>query len=538
MPSSFDLFSLIVILICSYVGIYYFRYFTRKNPLPGPLPLPLIGNLHLMKDLAKLGQRLEAEHGDIFEVYVGSERIIWVAREDSIQKILKPSVKTNFFQKASGSFSDGANELGFHTNGIRLNRNVAHWRFNSKALVQSVMSTQFLRELNGTTQQLFVKLSKYWLKCIKDQEKPIDLIEWLARFTAEVTLKRVANHSMALLDGYNARIFPNEIRTHDQILEAETSEELISYFHKLGGSLGFMTVIPSWIRHYVPGMIQQNKKSLSYKQYLDNFLLKLINQRRVQVANMKSNEEIGADLLGLLITTNTTLDENQISHGEDSRLLTDREIQGIMLEAFGAGSDTTAHSICYVTYYLSKNPKCLEKLLAEIKAVVGMDPDSPVPYEKLEKLIYLEAIIQETARLSSVSPVNIKQATNSDEIGGYTWPAGQVFFLNIQGLSYNSSVYANPEKFDPDRWLVKDDDAPGHFKLDRTKSYMFSRGLHMCPGRLMAMTQIKIFVLLLNRKFEIKLADENAILDTEFIVVNRCKELKVFLKPRAFGQVS
>ncbi len=85
-----------VYLSLSFVTIYvinfYFNYFRRPDKLPGPIPLPIIGNLHqYTNDLSVWGKWLQSNYGDIGEVWFGSERAIWIGGTKHLEKIFKPS---------------------------------------------------------------------------------------------------------------------------------------------------------------------------------------------------------------------------------------------------------------------------------------------------------------------------------------------------------------------------------------------------------------------------------------------------------------
>ncbi|KAG9289553.1 hypothetical protein G9A89_002326 [Geosiphon pyriformis] len=453
----------------------------KKNPLPGPLPLPIIGNLHQMGDPGKLGKKLYAKYGDIFEVYMGSERQIWVSKKDIVDKILAPSAKTNFFNK--GAYSDGLNEIGVHSNGILFNRNINSWRFNRKFAVQALTSIPYLKEIHETSQQQFTQVTNYWEKI--GSKTPINIVEWLECFTAEIVIKNTANHVVHLLEAYYTKHFPNFSQNTLEISLVKESQKLVDLLCAILGIVTYLMVFPHWVRHYIPGFKQYNDHCLKTKADLDERILKLIAKRRAEIAKLNPDQDRGLDLLSVLATTNTTLDTNQISKSEFERTLTDDEIRAIMIEMFVGATDSTAFSICYIIYYLNKYPHVLEKLRHEIFTILDKDPDSPIPYEKLEKFVYCEAVIFEVNRLITVVPVIPKQSNEADEIGGYNWKAGTVFYMNLQIINENPLLFPDPTKFDPERYLINNEEVPGEFKIDQKKVNMFSHGVHVCPGNTM-----------------------------------------------------
>ncbi|CAG8732985.1 7379_t:CDS:1, partial [Funneliformis mosseae] len=106
MPSLFltmttmDWITVSSMVIGAYVLRYYYNYFTRKNPLPGPIPFPFVGNLlQLGLDIPKVARHLDLKYGNISEAYFGSQRSIFVSGLDCVEKICSPntSIKNNSF---------------------------------------------------------------------------------------------------------------------------------------------------------------------------------------------------------------------------------------------------------------------------------------------------------------------------------------------------------------------------------------------------------------------------------------------------------
>src|SRR5271170_6499338 len=92
--SAIDWVVIIKVLITLYVARFYYKYYTRKSPLPGPFPLPLIGNLHQFRlNPAKYTKDHHKEFGDMFEIWVGNKRIIFLAHPSLIDQIFVSSTK-------------------------------------------------------------------------------------------------------------------------------------------------------------------------------------------------------------------------------------------------------------------------------------------------------------------------------------------------------------------------------------------------------------------------------------------------------------
>ncbi|PKC55606.1 cytochrome P450, partial [Rhizophagus irregularis] len=86
---------------------------------------------------------------------------------------------------------------------------------------------------------------------------------------------------------------------------------------------------------------------------------------------------------------------------------------------------------------------------------------------------------------------------NPDEIGGYQWQAETIIRINIDAIHHNEEYWEEPDKFNPDRWMVEG------FEPKKNSFIMFGGGLRVCPGRKLAMIKLVGLMALLFRKYEI-----------------------------------
>ncbi|CAG8564161.1 17294_t:CDS:2 [Dentiscutata erythropus] len=180
-------FLLIVLL---YTAKYYFSYFTRTNPLPGPLPFPIIGNAYLFRgDYAEVFVKLQKKYGTILEIYFGPKRMIWIGDAKLIKKLNDPSPKSKFPYRAIGSWIDEIKMTGM---GMGLNNHMNSWRFNRAMLGRSLMVPSLFRQLVHIMEKTFDELESYWIKLSKGNKvMKIDLADWIYKYTNDIIVPTV-----------------------------------------------------------------------------------------------------------------------------------------------------------------------------------------------------------------------------------------------------------------------------------------------------------------------------------------------------------
>ena len=141
-----------------------------------------------------------------------------------------------------------------------------------------------------------------------------------------------------------------------------------------------------------------------------------------------------------------------------------------------AGSDTTANTAMFTTWELAAHPKIQDRLHQEL---VEAFPDNtkPLDIETLERLPFLEGVINEGLRLHAPIPSFLERIAPTEglEIAGYQIPAGTIVGMQAYTNHRDASVYAQPRSFIPKRWL----DVSPAMKLNFMP---FSAGPRACIG--------------------------------------------------------
>ncbi|CAG8663210.1 11278_t:CDS:2, partial [Acaulospora colombiana] len=177
-------------------------------------------------------------------------------------------------------------------------------------------------------------------------------------------------------------------------------------------------------------------------------------------------------------------------------------------------------------YYLSHYPDVKRKLLKEFETVVGKNPDTKkITLDVINKLEYTEAFIKEANRLFPIIPNIGKRNRDPIEIGGMTFPANTLFLTNSLALYTHKNQWSNPSEFNPDRFLKSSPESKNSF-------YMFGSGERKCPGRNLAMIELKTTLLMLYSKYDVELVDMNAPLNYNGEFLRACAKLEVKIKKR------
>ncbi|KAF0425645.1 cytochrome P450 [Gigaspora margarita] len=413
----------------------------------------------------------------------------------------------NFIQHVLRRFpySQGLEELGFYGHGLAGNEVYKSWKYNRQFFTQALLVPKFMDNAVKFTNKLFDELSEYWQSLGKQNTSNNKNDNWI------------------LETDFSACTIKSE---HPEALVEDGNKFVKSMINHLEGIMLFMMVDSFW-RHYVP--IIKNKAN-SYLKNRDNMYEKLdfmIKKRRKEIEKMPVGTEMRTDMLTSLIIANTEKDTANVKTvgGEMFEPMIDEEIRSNLVDAFVAGTNSTANTFCYITYYICKHPNMKQKMISEIDSVFSNKPY--LTSDDLLKLKYCEAIIKESSRMIPVTNFTGRYMTEECEIAGYKWVAGTMFHLNIMGVNSHPEIWSNPEVFDPDSFYNVDQDDKNKYSL-----IIFGGGPRICPGRKLAMGELLLLMASVYRHFNVELVNMDEPLKIVTASANNVQELKVRISPR------
>lgn len=178
------------------------------------------------------------------------------------------------------------------------------------------------------------------------------------------------------------------------------------------------------------------------------------------------------------------------------------EANTLMFEATHTVADPTMFGL----FHILSSPVLHERLLAEIRTVWPNAPaeGAPPSLEALETLPLLTATIKESLRMAPgiASPLYRVTPAEGAVIAGRGVPAGTTVGMSIYHVHHNEALFANPEHFDPDRWLLQ----PKEQREGLDQWFVaFSRGPRSCPGSNLAWCEMYILLSTMLHNFDLRL---------------------------------
>ncbi|CAH3015400.1 unnamed protein product [Porites evermanni] len=213
---------------------------------------------------------------------------------------------------------------------------------------------------------------------------------------------------------------------------------------------------------------------------------------------------------------------------EDGNGLNDEEIVGEVMTFLFAGHDTTASVICWTLYNFAKYPEHQEKCRQELDEVLGDNLD--LDWQQLGKLKYLLMCIKESSRIFAPVPMTGRTLDKAYEIDGHLIPEGTWVMTNTYALHHNPHVWKDPETFDPLRFTSENSKNMSPYSF-----IPFSAGPRNCIGQTFALTEVKITVAMILRKFKLSLDPENVVPVDDLIpeLILRSKNgIRINISPR------
>jgi cytochrome P450 len=424
----------------------------RIRDLPGPRGLPLLGNA-LQIDSASLhltAEKWSRTYGEVFRFRIGPRQLVVLSNPETIATALRD--RPDGFQRTT-RMSRIAKELGF--NGV-FSASGEVWR-RQRPMVMAGFDPGRTKAYFPALVKVTNRFAHRWQRAAAAGEA-IDLQGDLMRYTVDVTAGLA----------FGADI--NTIESDTDVIQQHLDKVLPALFKRI------MTPLPYW-------RWLKDRKVEKHLNALQSAVAQFIAQAR---ARMEANPGLRSQPTNLIESMIAARDT--AGSGVD-----DNDVAGNVLTMLLAGEDTTANTLAWMIYLMSRHPEALRRAREEVSG------KNPGRYEEMSALPYIDACINETMRLKPVAPILLLEPLRDTSLGQLELPAGTLIMCLMRAGATDERRFPHAQAFDPGRWLS------GVSATSAKRAAMpFGAGPRLCPGRYLAILEMKMVMAMLLSQFEIQ----------------------------------
>ncbi|KAG5241660.1 hypothetical protein OIU76_024832 [Salix suchowensis] len=471
------------ILLASLLFIYVALRLWRKSKgsdhstptlPPGPWKLPLIGNMHQLagslphhrlRDLAK-------KYGPVMQLQIGQVSTVIVSSGEAAKQVMKTH-EINFVERpcllvASIMFYDRKN-IGFAPYGD-------YWRQMRKVCTLELFSAKRVRSFRSVREE---EVSSFIRNIHAKAGSPINL-------------------SKMMLDLSNGVIARTSIGK-----KSKNQEGFLPIIQDVAEALAGLNIVDLFPSAKFLYKISKLRSRLERShQEADEMLENIINERRASKEGRKTDQDNEVEvLLDVLL--------NLQNQGSLEFPLTTDSIKAIIVEMFGAGSETTSTLLEWSMSEMLKNPRVMKKAQEEVRQVFS-DSEN-VDEAGLQNLKFLKLIIKETLRLHPPISLIPRECSKTCEIDGHVIQAKSKVIINAWAIGRDSNSWTEAEKFYPERFQ----DSSIDYKGTNFEFIPFGAGKRMCPGMLFGIGNAELLLARLLYHFDWKLPNGEAFEDLD-----------------------
>ncbi len=431
--------------------------------LPGPRGWPVVGNA-LQLDRMHLHRQLEnwaRQYGRLFRFRIATRRFLVVSEADVIAKVLRD--RPDGFRRPS-RIERISREFGFL--GL-FSANGDTWR-RQRPMVLGGFDPAHIKDFFPTLVGVTERLARRWQRAAQ-QPAPIDLQADLMRYTVDVTT--------ALAFGEDLNTLENDEDPIQQHLNC---------------------ILPALVRRALSPFDTWRW----FPTQEDRALQGHLDATRAAVQSFIAKARARLDAQPELRDKPANLIQAMVALRDKDAGLSDDDVSGNVLTMLLAGEDTTANTLAWLTWLLARNPAACERATEEARRVL-QGATCPQSLEQLGQLEWIEACANEAMRLKPVAPLIFNEASRSCEVAGVPLSRRDIVVCLMRAPSMNESHFAQPEAFRPERWLLGEGAAANAMGSAKRVAMPFGAGPRMCPGRYLALAEIKMAAAMLLANFDI-----------------------------------
>ena len=439
----------------------------RIEDLPGPRPWPLVGNALQFKP-AQFHLQLERwsrEYGAYYKIHLGPRPMLVVSDHDVVATALRD--RPDGFRRTSRLESIGR-ELGLKPGLFGAEGDM--WR-RQRRMVMASFDPAHVKHYFPSLARVAGRLATRWQRAAQ-RDAPIDLQADLMRYTVDT------------IAGLAFGVEVNTLESDDDVIQRHLDKIFPALFRRL------VAPVPYWRWITLPADRALARSIVAVDAAVQGF----IAQARERLQREPERRTQPRDLLEAMLAA-----ADQPDSGID-----DAQVAGNVLTMLLAGEDTTANTIAWMIDLLWRNPAELQRATAEVRRVCGDARE--LSLEQMAQLDFVEACAHETMRLKPVAPQIGLQTLRDTVVGDVQVPKDTALLGLLRRDSVDERWLPRATTFEPARWLADGAPSAGATSPKRV-SMPFGAGPRMCPGRYLALLEMKMAMATLLGRFDIARVD-------------------------------
>ena len=242
------------------------------------------------------------------------------------------------------------------------------------------------------------------------------------------------------------------------------------------------------------------------RRRLDLTIYRLLDERRASPG--------GNDLLTLLLET----------RDDDGRPMPDQKVRDEAMTIFLAGHETTAVALTWTWMLLARHPAIERRVHEELDEALGTRLPTA---DDLSRLEYTDKVLKESMRLYPPAWLIGRRALVNVELGGYPIPAGSVVLLSPWVTHRDGRFFADPRRFDPERWTPEAEAARPRFSY-----FPFGGGVRRCIGEGFALMEAKLLLATIARRWRLRLDPAQRVEPLARITLRPRFGMRMYVEPR------
>ncbi|XP_004700350.1 cytochrome P450 2D14 isoform X1 [Echinops telfairi] len=445
------------------VDLMYRRVHWAARYPPGPLPLPVLGNMLQLnfKDLPHSMSQLRRRFGDVFSLQMCWTPVVVVNGLAAVREALVLRGEDTADRPPMPVYK----HIGFgpQAQGVILARYGPAWR------EQRRFSLSTLRNFG-----LGKKSLEQWVTEEADCLCAAFAAQDGCPFSPNTLLnKAVSNVIASLTHGrrfeYDDPTFLKLLATVEQGLKEDST-----FLREL------LNTCPILLR--IPGLASKVFSGLrAFMDLLDGL-----------VTEHRESREPGQPPRDL---TDAFLDQVDKDQGKPESSFTDENLRMVVADLFSAGMVTTSTTLAWALLLMILHPDVQRRVQQEIDEVIGQGRRPELGDQT--RMPYTTAVVHEVQRFGDIVPLNLPHMTTCDtEVQGFIIPKGTMLFLNLSSVLKDESFWEKPFRFHPEHFL----DAQGRYV--KQEAFMpFSAGRRTCLGEPLARMELFLFFTRLLQRF-------------------------------------